>query len=49
MHFVDMINIYHLANKGLYSKAMIFPVVIYDSESWTIKKAEHRGSDVFEL
>ena len=48
-HFGDMINIYHLAKKGLYSKAMIFPVVIYDSESWTIKKAEHRRSDVFEL
>ena len=30
-------------------KAMIFPVVTYGCESWTIKKAEHRRIDVFEL
>ena len=30
-------------------KAMVFPVVIYGCESWTIKKAEHRRIDVFEL
>ena len=30
-------------------KAMAFPVVIYGCETWTIKKAEHRRSDVFEL
>ena len=30
-------------------KAMIFPVVIYGCESWTIKKAEHRRIDAFEL
>ena len=30
-------------------KAMIFPVVMYGYESWTIKKAEHRRIDVFEL
>ena len=30
-------------------KAMVFPVVIYGCESWTIKKAEHRGTDAFEL
>ena len=30
-------------------KAMVFPVVIYGSESWTIKKAEHRRIDVYEL
>ena len=30
-------------------KAMIFPVVMYGCESWTIKKAEHRRTDVFEL
>ena len=30
-------------------KAMVFPVVMYGCESWTIKKAEHRGSDGFEL
>ena len=30
-------------------KAMVFPVVIYKCESWTIKKAEHRRTDAFEL
>ena len=29
-------------------KAMVFPVVMYGSESWTIKKAEHRRIDAFE-
>ena len=30
-------------------KAMVFPVVMYECESWTIKKAEHRKIDAFEL
>ena len=30
-------------------KAMVFPVVMYGCESWTIKKAEHRITDAFEL
>ena len=30
-------------------KAMIFPVIIYGYESWTIKKGEHRRIDAFEL
>ena len=30
-------------------KAMVFPVVMYGCESWTIKKAEHRRVDAFEL
>ena len=30
-------------------KAMVFPVVMYRCESWTIKKAEHRRTDAFEL
>ena len=30
-------------------KAMIFPVFVYRCESWTIKKAEHRRIDAFEL
>ena len=30
-------------------KAMVFPVVIYGCESWTIKKTEHQIIDVFEL
>ena len=30
-------------------KAMVFPLVMYGCESWTIKKAEGRRTDVFEL
>ena len=30
-------------------KAMVFPVVMYECESWTIKKAEHQRIDAFEL
>ena len=30
-------------------KAMVFPVVMYGFESWTVKKAEHQGIDAFEL
>ena len=30
-------------------KAMVFPVVMYGCESWTIKKAEHQKIDAFEL
>ena len=30
----------HFADKGLYSQAVVFPVVMYGCESWTIKKAE---------
>ena len=30
-------------------KAMVFPVVMYSCESWTIKKAEHQRLDAFEL
>ena len=30
-------------------KAMVFPVVMYECESWTIKKAEYRRIDAFEL
>ena len=30
-------------------KAMVFPVVMYGFESWTVKKAEHRRIDAFEL
>ena len=30
-------------------KAMVFPVVMYGRESWTVKKAEHRRIDVFEI
>ena len=30
-------------------KAMVFPVVMYGCESWTVKKAEHQSIDAFEL
>ena len=42
---------HHFADKGPYSivKAMVFPVVMYGYESWTIKKTEHQRSDAFEL
>ena len=30
-------------------KAMVFPIVTYGCESWTIKKSEHQGIDAFEL
>ena len=38
-----------LLTKVCIGKAMAFPVVTYGCESWTIKKAEHRGIDAFEL
>ena len=38
-----------LPTKVLLVKAMVFPVVMYGYESWTIKKAEHRRIDTFEL
>ena len=39
---------YHFANKRLPSQSMVFPVVMYGCESWTIKKAEWRRIDAFE-
>ena len=38
-----------LPTKDHLVKAMVFPVVMYGYESWTIKKAEHRRIDAFEL
>ena len=38
-----------LPTKGCLVKAMIFPVVMYGCESWTIKKPEHQRIDAFEL
>ena len=38
-----------LPTKGHLVKDMVFPVVMYGCESWTIKKAEHRRTDAFEL
>ena len=39
---------HYFVNKGLLVKAMVFPVVMYGCESWTLKKAECRN-DAFEL
>ena len=38
-----------LPTKVCLVKTMVFPVVMYGRESWTIKKAEHRRIDAFEL
>ena len=38
-----------LPTKVYLIKAMVFPVVMYGCESWTIKKAEHQRIDAFEL
>ena len=40
---------HYFANKFLLVKAMVFPVVMYGCECWTIKKAECRKIDAFEL
>ena len=38
-----------LPTKACLVKAMVFPLVMYAYESWTIKKAEHQRTDTFEL
>ena len=38
-----------LPTKVCLVKAMVFPVVMYGCESWTIKKSEHQRIDAFEL
>ena len=38
-----------LPTKGRIAKAMVFPVVMYGCESWTVKKVEHRRIDAFEM
>ena len=40
---------HYFTNKGPSVKTTVFPVVMYGCESWTIKKAEHRRTDAFEL
>ena len=39
----------NLSTKVRLVKAIVFPVVMHVCESWTIKKAEHRGINAFEL
>ena len=43
------IHISTLPTKVRLVKAMVFPVVMYGCESWTVKKAERRRIDAFEL
>ena len=38
-----------LPTKVCLVKAMVFPVVMYGCESWTVKKAEHQRTDAFEM
>ena len=38
-----------LSTKVLQVKAMVFPVVMYGCENWTVKKAQHQSIDTFEL
>ena len=40
---------HYFVNKFCLVKAMVFPVIMYGCESWTIKKAEHQRTDAFEL
>ena len=40
---------HYLANKVRLIKAMAFPIVMYGCESWTVKKADHRRTDAFEM
>ena len=40
---------HYFADKFHLVKAMVFPVVMYGCESWTVKKAERRRTDAFEL
>jgi len=38
---------HHFAKKSLYSQDMVFPVVGYKCESWTVKKGDYRRTDAF--
>ena len=48
-NMVIIVNNLTLLTKVHLVKAMVFPVVMYGCETWTIKKAEHRRIDAFEL
>ena len=54
LRFMGLVSIFKsrditLPTKVRLVKAMVFPVVMYGCESWTIKKAERQRIDVFEL
>ena len=40
---------YYFANKSRLVKAMVFPLVVYECESWAIKKAKCQRIDAFEV
>ena len=40
---------HYFATNVLLVKALVFPVVMYGCDSWTVKKAEHQRIDAFEL
>ena len=44
-----MMEKHYFTTKVRLVKAMVFPIVMYGCESWTIKKAEHQRTDAFEL
>ena len=46
---INLDSILNLPTKVHLVKAMVFPVVMYECESWTIKEAEHQRIDAFEL
>ena len=48
-HIKKLFNNITLPKKVHLVKAMVFPLVMYGCESWTVKKAEHRRTDAFEL
>ena len=49
--FSDISNllISEISNSTIIVKAMVFPLVMYGCESWTVKKADHRRIDAYEL
>ena len=49
IHFLKEKQRHYFANKVLLVKAMVFPVVMYRCQSWTIKKAERQRIGAFEL
>ena len=44
---LDSLSLFYLPNRVSLVKAMVFPVVMYGWESWTVKKAEHQRIDAF--
>ena len=51
MKYKPQNGIFVIKNEGkaIIVKVVIFPVVMYECESWTIKKAEHKRTDAFKL